>query len=155
MPFRQLWTIMQRLETRLCLAAAAALAAGAIFYVYARGSTAAAPLPALWTGSLPTLLHTAAFALLSLAVVAPWPRLATAVCSAWFVIESAFEILQIPAVGRLAGLSALEPGSSLLRAYLHGTFDPMDILAAGAGALLAGGIAAACARAPDVERSAR
>jgi hypothetical protein len=132
---------LQSIEARLCLTAAVALAAGTLIYVYARG----APLPtatlALWLGSLPTLLHTAAFTLLSLAVVAPWPRLLPAVCAAWLAIECAFEALQSPTIAGAMHLSTLASHSSLLHAYLHGTFDPLDLLAAGAGALLAGWIA--------------
>jgi len=136
---------MQSLELRLCRYGLLALGAGSSIYLFARSAALPSPALSLWMGSLPTLLHTAAFALLSLAVVAPWPRLAPAVCAAWILVESAFEALQLPAVAELTRASAIAPDSTLLRAYLHGTFDPLDIVAAALGALLAGWIAA-CSR---------
>jgi len=145
---------MRNLELRLSLAGALALGAGALVYLCLRDHSPVASAFAVCMGSLPTLLHTAAFALLSLAVVAPWPRLAPAVCGAWFIIESAFEALQIPTVAQLTHVIELAPGSLLLRAYLRGTFDPADIAAAATGALLAAWIAART-RAHDVELRAR
>jgi hypothetical protein len=71
-----------------------------------------------------------------------------------FVIESVFEALQIPMVAQLTHVSALAPGSLLLRAYLRGTFDPVDIAAAAAGALFAAWIAART-RAPELEQCGR
>src|SRR5215510_10130411 len=109
---------LQSIEARLCLMAAVALAAGALIYVYARGAPPPTATLALCLGSLPTLLHTAAFTLLSLAVVAPWPRLAPAVCAAWLAIECAFEALQSPAVANAMSLSTLAANSPLLHAYL-------------------------------------
>jgi hypothetical protein len=132
---------LHRVEARLCIAATLALAAGVLVYLCARGSQ---PLPALLrlgTGSLPTFLHTSAFTLLSLAVVAPWPRLGLATCAAWFLLESAFEALQIPTLAGLMHLQAITASSPLWDSYLRGTFDPLDILAAAAGASLAGWIA--------------
>ena len=132
---------LQNMEARLCLMAAVALAAGTLIYLYARATPVPTSTLALCLGSLPTLLHTAAFTILSLAVVAPWPRLVPVVCAAWLAIECAFEALQSPAIADAMNLSTLGAHSSLLRAYLHGTFDPVDPLAAGMGAVLAGCIA--------------
>jgi hypothetical protein len=132
---------LQSIETRLCVIAAAALAAGTLVYVYARGAVPSTALLALCLGSLPSLLHTTAFTLFSLAVVAPWPRLVPAVCAMWLAIECAFEALQSPAIADAMHVSDLATRSSLLRVYLNGTFDPADLLAAVAGALLAGWIA--------------
>ena len=132
---------LQNTEARLCLMAAFALAMGTLVYVCARGAPPQSGMLAMWLGSLPTLLHTAGFTLFSLAVVAPWPRLLPAVCAGWLVIECAFETLQIPAIANAMHTSALASRSPLFHAYVNGTFDPMDLLAAVAGAVLAGTIA--------------
>jgi hypothetical protein len=126
-------------ERRLCAAATMALAAGAAVYL-CRGF---APLPALvaWTGALPTLLHTVAFAGLSLAVTAPWPRLAPLVCAGWLVLEGGFEVLQIDAVAASLQSSVLARDVPLFAAYLRGTFDPLDLAAALAGTLAAAWLA--------------
>lgn len=106
----------------------AALLLGALVYLAARapGSSAAAlgwlpPLPAAWApllGPLPSLLHAFAFTLLTTALLGP--RRVFLAALLWTGIDAAFEIAQHPAIGRVGG-----------------TFDPLDLLAAATGALLA------------------
>jgi hypothetical protein len=126
-----------RIEARLCAGALLALAAGVGVYVLARGAHPLLPGLEAWSGPLPTLLHTVAFALLSLAACAPWPRLAPAVCAGWVLLEGGFELLQLDAVARVPALQSLALAAPVIRAYLNGRFDPLDILAATVGALVA------------------
>ena len=126
-------------ERRLCAGSALALGAGLLYYAGARGTEPLVPALGAGGGSLPTILHSAAFALLALAVTAPWPRLAAYVCAGWLAVEAGFELLQVDAVAR-----AIETGWAVpawLRAYLDGTFDPLDVLAAVTGVLAAFGFA--------------
>ena len=141
---------LHSVETRLCAGAALVLAAGALFYVCARGAHPLTTVPAVWGGSLPTLLHSAAFALLALAVTAPWPRLAPWVCAGWLAVEAGFELFQLESVARIANVAG--PETPWLRAFLAGTFDPADLLAAVAGVLLALMIAAPTAARADRAR---
>ena len=126
-----------RIEARLCAGALLALTAGIGIYALARG--AHPPLPGLeaWSGPLPTLLHTSAFTLLSLAVCAPWPRLAPVVCAGWVLLEAGLELVQLDTVAHAPALQSLARAEPVFRAYLNGRFDPLDIVAAAAGALLA------------------
>jgi hypothetical protein len=134
------------------------LVGGTLVYVLARpaGSTAflprgvgghARPPEALTVllGSLPTFLHTLAFALMTLAVLRPGPRGTVRVCGAWLLLEAAFEVAQHPAIGAATGLGgdprdALATAAPLawLRDYCsNGTFDVADLVAAFLGAALA------------------
>ena len=132
-----------RIEARLCAGALLALAAGVGVYLLARGQHPLLPVIAQWSGPVPTLLHTVGFVLLCLAVVAPWPKLAPAVCAGWLLLESASEALQIDAVAQSPILRSLADAAPVVRAYLSGSFDPLDVVAAAAGTLVA---AAAFAR---------
>lgn len=136
-----------RMETRLCAGALLVLTAGVGVYALARGAHPLLPGAEAWSGPLPTLLHTAAFVLLSLAVCAPWPRLAPVVSAGWLLLEAAFEVLQLDAVAHAPALQALARAEPLVRAYLNGRFDPLDILAAACGALVAGAVFAYLRRA--------
>jgi hypothetical protein len=136
-----------RIEARLCTGALLVLTAGVGVYALARGAHPLLPGFAAWSGPLPTLLHTAAFVLLSLAVCAPWPRLAPVVCAGWVLLEAAFELLQLDAVAHMPALQALGRAEPLVRAYLNGRFDPFDILAAVCGALVAAAVFAHVRRA--------
>ena len=126
---------LHSVEARLCAGGAVALAAGVLYYAGARGAEPLAPALGAWGGSLPTLLHSAAFALLALAVSAPWPRLAPWVCAGWLAVEAGFELLQLGAIARF--LEGVLTVPQWLRTYLDGTFDPLDVLAASAGVLFA------------------
>lgn len=152
---------MRLARTRLTWIAIAfvALALGALFYAIARPHPAAF-LPAGWhrpvlaitsyplatgfAGALPTFLHAAAMSLL----VATASRAATPYgrglcCATVCAVEIAFEVAQHPVVA--AALLGSAPASAMtggidraLRSYLtHGTFDPLDLLGACAGCLVA------------------
>ena len=131
---------IRRREAPLCALACLALAAGAALYPVVRGAQPLFPALAAWTGALPTLLHSAAFVALSLAVIRPWPRLAPWICAGWLLLEGGLEIIQVDAVAQWAQarFSTLPP---LLRAHVAGTFDVFDLLAAAGGVVLAGAIA--------------
>jgi len=92
---------------------------------------------------LPTFVHTLAFILITAAVLWPWPRLLPAICGIWVFIECAFELGQLEPFGeRIAGVvPAWFDGVPLLDAtpgfFASGTFDPLDILSIGLGAITA------------------
>jgi len=132
---------------------AAALATGAVLYLLARAPGASGlpgglgldPWPAL-TGSLPSLLHTLAFALLAAAALGPTPRVVLACATCWTALGAAFEALQHPTVAHalLPLPEALDPTGALagwvapIARFAHlGTFDPGDLLATAIGGALA------------------
>ena len=130
---------LHEVEARLCAGSALTLAAGVLYYTAARGADPLVPVLGAWGASWPTLLHSAAFTLLALAVSAPWPRLAAWVCTGWLSVEVGFELLQADAVAH--AIETGLPAPAWLRTYLDGTFDPLDVLAALTGVLAAFGIA--------------
>jgi hypothetical protein len=128
------------------------LASGSAFYAIVRPPPVArsvlpdAFLPALASlaagpvsGAAPTFAHTLAFCLLTAAVLGPSARYGIVVCAAWPALEIGFELAQHDAVASwlLAHMPAsLQP---ITIAYVTGTFDPADMLAA-----VLGGAAALC-----------
>ncbi len=93
--------------------------------------------------SLPTFAHVFAFILLTAALLTGERKTAITVCLGWFVVEAAFELGQHPALALalatatppwFAGLPILNKTDSY---FLHGTFDPLDIVAIALGALTA------------------
>lgn len=136
-----------------------ALAIGALIYALVRPqaalfiptgwhhpmpATAVLPLAAALIGGAPTFLH--AFALSVLIMVAT--QAATShgrgrCCAAVCAVEFAFEVAQHTAVAAvLIGSVSASPTAGGIagawRAYLrHGTFDPLDLVAAVAGCLVA------------------
>ncbi len=93
--------------------------------------------------SLPTFVHVLAFCLFTTALLAGGKKTAIAVCLSWFLVEVALELGQHPALApslsRLippwfAHLPILNKTDSY---FLHGTFDPLDMLAIALGALAA------------------
>jgi hypothetical protein len=102
--------------------------------------------PSYVTYSLPTLTHTAAFILLTTAVLNCRLSCAAAVSAVWLVLELLFELGQHPALSAACAASVpgwLErlPGFEQLRAYfVLGSYDSLDLSAAVIGALLALGI---------------
>lgn len=133
--------------------AAVALAVGAAVYLLDRGGDVGF-VPAalaerlsvhrvfgLLGGSLPSFTHAFAFALLTAAVLRPWPALARLGCAVWVLIDAVFELAQIHAVGGVLGAaigrSANGPAAAVLAplgAYLaSGTFDVLDLAAIAAG----------------------
>lgn len=133
--------------------AALALALGAASYLVLRpGGTWAFPAglglaaPSVVTGSLPSLLHTFAFALLSAAALG-FGRVALARCAvAWASIGIGFEALQhdrvatalFPHTLTTAPATGGDAFAALLARYAHGgVFDPADVVATVIGATLA------------------
>ena len=92
---------------------------------------------------LPTLLHTLAFVLITAAILRPWPRLLPAICATWFVVESLFELGQMAPFDSLiaAAVPAWFDRVHVLRItsdyFIQGTYDPLDILSIGIGAVIA------------------
>ena len=112
-----------------------ALLLGVLVYALERPAGSVAILPAglmpggaflgPLAGPLPTFLHTFAFALMTAAFLTPTRRARLAACGVWAVINFAFEVSQHPAFMELTGFG------------MHGAYDPLDLLAALAGALVA------------------
>jgi len=92
---------------------------------------------------LPTFVHTLAFILITVAVLRPWPKRVPAICAAWFALECMFEIGQHEALGqRIAdAIPGWVDGIPMLEAtpiyFASGTFDWLDILSIGLGAVTA------------------
>lgn len=95
---------------------------------------------------LPTFAHVFSFSVLTALLLADRPRGALAACSSWFMLDSAFEAGQHPAVAahvrdwlpdsiRSAGI--LRPIGDY---FSGGTFDPLDLLSIAIGALTAYGL---------------
>ena len=143
-----------RPETSLLWLAGFLLLLGAIVYAVDRGGNVYFLPDSLTHGEvnpvlgslaehLPSLVHTLAFIAITTAVLWPWPRLLPVTCLSWLVIECAFELGQIDAIGdRIAastpawvhGVPVLEEIPDF---FAQGTYDPLDVLAIGLGAIVA------------------
>jgi hypothetical protein len=97
-------------------------------------------------GWLPSFVHPFAFALLTAALLPVRSRARFGACAAWGAVNVAFEIGQHP---RLRGALASAIGQAfgpapaaraLANYFMRGTFDPLDITAALAGAAAAAGV---------------
>lgn len=133
------------------LIAAVALGMGMSVYVLARPPIDLLPFSwnlqagvglGLLGGVLPEFVHIFAFILLT-AAVAPGPPRLIAICVFWLGIEILFELGQHPALAPVIG-SALPTWLEQLRIldhtasyFLHGTFDPWDLVAIALGTLAA------------------
>jgi hypothetical protein len=108
---------------------------------------------------LPTFLHTLVFILVTAAVLRPWPRLIPEICAVWLVIECLFELGQMaPFDGRIAAAvpSWFEsvPVLQITADYfIRGTFDPLDILSIGLGAVIAYPLVHMCLKEIDDEHA--
>ncbi len=137
--------------------AMAALALGAEVYLADRPAGHAMLVPSAvafgglgWFGPLgawlPSFLHPFAFSLLTAAACPPRAAPAYGACAAWWAVNVAFEILQLPelatsfatAIEQVFGHGAL--AQALAQYALRGTFDAGDLVAATAGALAAAGV---------------
>jgi hypothetical protein len=141
----------------LAVIGGAALAIGILVYLADRAGSRAWLMPhvAAFTGGplfgtvglwLPSLVHPFAFSLLTAAVLRPGAGTCWGACTFWGAVDIAFEI------GQHSGLKsywadALQGSAgdwaitrSVLRYWVHGTFDPLDVCAALLGALAAGAI---------------
>jgi hypothetical protein len=132
-------------QRNMLVLGAAALVAGVLFYLLFRPLPAAlqwlaamlriAPLhlhaPAIWLGSIPSLLHVLGFSLLTWAVLGVRRELWVRVPASWFVLNVVFE----------TGQALLRCGGALdapLCIWLGtGTFDFNDLVASALGAALA------------------
>lgn len=95
---------------------------------------------------LPTFVHVYAFTLLTMAIVFPpeqYRRYLLPVCMFWFTADSLFEIAQLDAIGRFIathtpawfdGIPFLENTANY---FLASTFDVVDLISIGIGALAA------------------
>ncbi len=92
---------------------------------------------------LPAFVHVFAFSLLTMALIDGGRRVAILVCGGWFLVDSAFELGQYPAVATALGrfvpswfehLPILERTEGF---FQSGTFDPLDLLAIALGAFAA------------------
>lgn len=94
-------------------------------------------------GSLPSFVHVFAFALLTAAVLKPWPRMVALSCLAWVLIDALFELGQLRAVAAVLAAHLPGPGghpwwlAQLGSYFVSGTFDTLDLAAAVAGGIVA------------------
>jgi hypothetical protein len=103
------------------------------------------PSPVFGTlgGSLPSLIHVCAFALLTAALLRGGTRLNQAICLGWLSVDVAFELGQHarfaePIAKTVPAWFAHVPIFDRTPTYfLSGTFDPLDLLFAALGALTA------------------
>ncbi len=152
----------RRPEVDMVLLAALLSATGVAVYALDRG--AAVYFLSGWTnapaitvfgplaGHLPTFLHTLVFILITAVVLKPWPRTLPATCATWFLIECLFEVGQMaPIDGYIAtAVPAWFDSVPLLRItssyFTQGTYDPLDVLSIGIGAVVAYPIVRMCMR---------
>jgi hypothetical protein len=95
---------------------------------------------------LPTLLHTFAFILLTMALVIPYQsfkKYILRVCLAWFVIESLFELAQMDTIANQiarrfsTGFAEIPFIENIPNYFIAGTFDVLDLLSIAVGAIAA------------------
>ena len=144
-----------RSDIVLALTALAVLALGVLVYVLDRPVGTAYFLPpslsfakgqhswfGSWGGRLPEFAHVYAFILLTVAV-SPWPKRLLLVCVLWWVLATMAEIGQHPAVAPhvvafvphwFHRVPVLDNTASY---FVHGTFDPWDIVVIVLGAVSA------------------
>jgi hypothetical protein len=93
--------------------------------------------------NLPAFTHVLAFSLLTVALLGSGKRTAFTICSGWMAINAAFELGQHPALAptlatlippRFFHIPILDKTQGY---FLHGTFDPWDLLAIALGGLTA------------------
>jgi hypothetical protein len=135
--------------------AGAAIALGVAVYLLDRGG-AVAFVPRQWAtvvpvrhvfgalgGSLPTFVHTFAFALLFTALLRPRASVAVAaICASWALVEAVFEIGQFRGAAVLlrswaGAASDVAPVRAMLGYFASGTFSPSDLLSIALGGGLA------------------
>ena len=95
---------------------------------------------------VPTFVHVYAFILLTMAIIFPvqqFRHYLVPVCMFWFLVDSIFEIAQLDAIAKFIarntphwfdGIPFLENTANY---FLAGTFDVLDIVSIGVGALAA------------------
>ena len=160
----------RRPEAGMLLLATLLLAFGALVYVLDRGGaahflppwTAALAMPDVFGplgDHLPTFVHTLAFILITAAILRPWPQQLPAVCAIWFVIECLFELGQLAQFD--SQLAATIPAwfesvpvlEITTNYFIRGTYDPLDVLSIGLGAVLAYPLVHMCLKEIDDEHA--
>ena len=127
-----------------------ALALGLLVYVADRDPSHAVWIPAVavLAGShlfgalgqwLPSFVHPFACSLFTVAVLPGSARPRYGACVAWFAVNAAFELgqhpqLRAPLADALRQLGPAPLATPLANYFLHGTFDPGDLLAVALGA---------------------
>lgn len=137
-------------------AASLALALGGLVYLADRKACVAVPICSALGGvqplfgavggSLPSFVHVFAFSLLTAAALPNRRRPWYSACAAWAVVNALFELGQHESLrGPLvSALHSLWGPSSIVKPvadyFTLGTFDPMDLLAVGLGAVAAAAV---------------
>ena len=150
---RPLYALRESTETRIAIGLGVLLV-GTLVYLVDRPAEQsflfhfsfypfAPPLFGSLGRSFPTFAHVFAFSLLTVALIAPARRVCAVVCLGWFLVDAAFEVGQHPSVAQwVAGLippwfqhiPILEKTEGY---FVHGTFDPVDMLSIAVGAMVA------------------
>ncbi len=92
---------------------------------------------------LPTFLHTFALCLLTAALLRVGWRGALGICAAWLTTDALFELGQLPGAAEWlaqhmpAWFSHVPLLDNAAGYFLHGRFDPLDLLSIATGAVLA------------------
>ena len=141
-------------NVRLTLIGVGSLALGALVYMLDRPAATVYLLPhalsfagphrwfGVLGGHLPEFIHVYGFILLTVALGLS-PRRVVPICAFWWVVDSLFEIAQHPAIA--PHLAAWLPNwfqhlpilDHTADYFLHGTFDPGDLVAIVLGTLVA------------------
>jgi len=141
-------------EAALLALGLVALALGLLVYAVDRDPNRSAWMPATlalakrgslgpWAGWVPSLLHSMAFGLFSAAALPARSWAAGFGALSWGLVNAVFELGQYPAAaqvlaGHLEDMSGQWTWARWLAAYFaRGRFDPMDIAASLAGAVMA------------------
>jgi hypothetical protein len=148
--------VMNRINRGQIVIGVTSLATGLLVYLVARPSSSVWFLPSALhldiplspvvrhaSGSVPTFTHALAFSLLSAGVIASRRLGGAVICTAWFLLESAFEIGQRADIS--PWLTSRLPVwfdhiwllANTSRFFARGTFDVSDLAAGAAGAALA------------------
>lgn len=144
------------INRRQALIGVAALVAGTAVYLLDRPAGQLALIPPDWVlsdgqgsvsgilgGVLPDFLHPFAFAMLTGSLLAPSRLRYGIACLVWATIDLAFETGQAPTVSKwlaatIGPWKGRIPGvESILSYFGNGTYDPLDVLATIAGAVMA------------------
>jgi hypothetical protein len=139
----------------LALMAVGALALGSLVYVLDRPAATVYLLPNVLSlarghhrwfgalgGNLPEFVHVYAFILLTVAV-GPWPARVLPICAFWWAVDSLFKVGEHPLLA--PHIAAVLPAwfqhvpilDNTGNYFLHGTFDPWDLVAILVGSIVA------------------
>lgn len=109
---------------------------GSVYFLSGWSSAPAIPVFGPLADFLPTFLHTLVFILITAVILRPWPRTLPATCCAWFLFECLFEIGQMEPIDSY--IAGAVPMLRMTTSYFtQGTYDPLDVLSIGVGAVVA------------------